>query len=128
MGKPRLGWDIGRKVAGANLIYKTSAGNVTLVITEISNLYLEVSATGTVTLPAVIASKQGAVLTIYSTTAAIIHIDPDAADRLVLNGVAFADGEKMSCDAVAGNSATLIIDSVAGYRVLGTTGVWVNGG
>jgi len=122
-------------VAFTNLTYRTSAGNVTLGLNEIGNNYLEVSAAGTVILPPVPNIAQtspgslvGAVITIYSTTAAVISIDPNAADRIVLYGVAQADGEQITCDAVAGNSVTLICDSVAGWRVLGTTGVWINGG
>jgi hypothetical protein len=122
-------------VAFANLTYRTSAGNVTMGVNEIGNNYLEVSATGTVILPAVPNIAQtsngslvGAVITIYSTTAAVISVDPNAADRIVMDGTAQTDGEQITCDAIAGNSVTLICDSVAGWRVLGKTGIWINGG
>ena len=122
-------------VAFANLTYRTTAIDTTVELNEFGNFYLEVTATATVTVSAIPNIAQGtngsligALLTIYSTTAAIVHVDPNAVDRLVLNGIAQADGEKISCDAVAGNSVTLIVDSTAGLRVLGVVGVWVNGG
>lgn len=116
-------------IAFANLTFRTVSGDTTLGLNEIGNNYLEVSATATITLPVIAdTTLQGAVITIYSTSAAIVHVDPNAADRIVLNGTAQANGEKISCDAIAGNSVTLIVDSASGWRVLGMTGVWINGG
>ena len=122
-------------IAFTNLTYRTMAGDGSLGLNEIGNNYVEVSAAGTITLPAVPNIAQGtngslvgAVVTIYSTTAAVISVDPNASDRIVLGGVAQADGAKITSDGTIGASVTLIVDSVAGWRVLGTTGLWLNGG
>lgn len=106
--------------------YATYAGNQTLSEKECRNGFITVTATATITLPAVTGS--GMCVTVYSTTAAVVHVDANANDRIVLDGTALDDGDKVSCDAVAGNWIVLFNDTNVGWRTLGKQGAWVDGG
>ena len=61
---------------------------------------------------------------VYSTTAAAVVINPDDADRIVLNGTAKADGAALTSASAAGDFICLIADSAAGWTTLGRSGTW----
>ena len=106
--------------------YATYAGNQTLSALECRNGFITMTATGTLTLPAV--SGSGMCVTVYSTTAAVVNVDTNASDRIVLDGTALDDGDKVTCDAVAGNWIVLFNDTNVGWRTVGKQGVWTDGG
>jgi hypothetical protein len=70
----------------------------------------------------------GSVVTVYSTVAALIHVDPDAADLIILNGVALHDGDKISSASGVGDFATMVGALVSGWTVVGRSGTWTDGG
>jgi len=80
---------------------------------------LLVTATATITLPVV-----GAIITIYSTTAAAVMVDPNTDDRIVLDGVAGGNGKKITSASGAGNFVTLVGESADGWTVVGRSGTW----
>ena len=66
----------------------------------------------------------GDALIVYSTGANVVTVKPNAADRIVLNGVAKADGVTIVSDGVAGTYITLVCDSADGWTTLGGFGVF----
>ncbi len=82
---------------------------------------IRVTATATITLPPV---TIGATVTIYSTTAAALMVDPDTNDRIVLDGTAGGNGKKITSASGAGDFVTLIGDSEDGWTVIGRSGTW----
>lgn len=83
--------------------------------------FILVTATATITLPPV---TVGALLTLYSTTAAAVMVDPNASDRIVLDGAPGGDGKKVTSASAAGDFLTLIGDSANGWTVIGRSGTW----
>jgi len=112
----------------AGLETETKTGDVALAADDCRGQIIYVTATGTITLPAVADCVEGASVTIYSTTAATIHIDPDSADRIRLDGTALADGYKITSEGSAGDHITLSKDSADGWTTFGKSGNWTNGG
>lgn len=78
---------------------------------------------GTWNLPAV---ATGASLCVYSTTAAAIVINPDNADRIILDGTALADGDSITSASAAGDFICIMADSAAGWVTLGRSGTWTD--
>jgi hypothetical protein len=99
----------------------TKPGNATLTRSQVKGHLLLVTGAGTITLPAVVI---GATITIYSTTAAAIMVDPNINDRIVLDGVAGGNGKKITSASGAGDYVTLIGDSADGLTVVGRSGTW----
>jgi hypothetical protein len=78
--------EIGRIKYATELIEILSAAIDTLLTAaQVLGQLLLVTATATITLPAVVI---GACITIYSTTEAAVMVDPNANDRIVLDGAA----------------------------------------
>lgn len=105
----------------------TKAANYTLGTDSANEAYgylLTMTATGTVTLPAVVV---GMSVCVYSTTAAAVHVDPNASDRIILNGTALDDGDKLSSSSAAGDYICVIGESSSGWLTLGQSGVWTDG-
>jgi len=92
-----------------------------LTAAQVRGQLVLLTATATITLPAV---TVGAVVTIYSTTAAAVMVDPNVNDRIVLDGVAGGDGKKITSASGAGDYVTLIGDSADGWTVIGRSGTW----
>jgi hypothetical protein len=114
--------EIGQIKYGDGLVEVLSIATDTLLTaTQVLGQLLLVTATATITLPAVIV---GAVITIYSTTAAAVMVDPNANDRIVLNGVAGGNGKKITSASGAGDFVTLIGESTDGWTVIGRSGTW----
>jgi hypothetical protein len=95
--------------------------DTTLTAAQVEGALILVTATATITLPPVII---GATVTIYSTTAAAVMVDPNANDRIVLDGIAGGNGKKITSASAAGDFATLIGDSGDGWTVIGRSGTW----
>ena len=70
-------------------------------------------ASGTVILPPV---EIGQWTCVKATTAAVIYIDPDDADRWVLDGVALADGYKIKSPDLIDDTICFYGDSAAGWK------------
>jgi hypothetical protein len=86
---------------------------------------LTMTATGTVVLPAV---AIGMSVCVYSTTAAAVHIDPNASDKIILDGTALDDGDKVSSASGAGDFICLVGHSADGWLTMGRSGTWTDGG
>lgn len=78
---------------------------------------------GTWNLPAI---ATGMNFCIYSTTAAAVVLNPDDADRIILNGSAQADGATITSASAAGDFICLMVDSAAGWVTLGRSGTWTS--
>lgn len=81
----------------------------------------------TVVLPAVSTVPTGAMMVLYMTTAYVLTIDPNAADRIRLNGVALADGLTIVSGGEVGNYVSLQKDGTDGWTVVGRSGYWAGG-
>lgn len=108
----------------ADVTVTNKAGDATLVASEMNGMVF-VTATATITLPAV---TIGTTVCVYSTTAAAVHVDANASDRIRLNGTALDDGDKVSSASAAGDFICLIGDSADGWTTLGRSGTWTDGG
>ena len=106
-----------------NIVNKSS--NATLTDAETHGSMVFVTATATMTLPAV---SIGNTVCVYSTTAAAVYVDANASDRIRLNGVALDDGDKLTSASAAGDFICLIGDSADGWTTLGRSGTWTDGG
>jgi hypothetical protein len=86
--------------------------------------FIEIT-TGTLTLPAV---GTGMWMCIKTTTAAAVHVDPNASDRFVLDGVALDDGDKLSNTSTIDDTICFYADSAAGWKTLQNPNGWTDGG
>jgi len=93
----------------------------TLSTDQIQGGFIMVSAAVTITLPAVVI---GALITIYSTAANAVVVDPANADRIILDGVDKTDGVAITSASGAGDYVTLLGDSADGWTVIGRSGTW----
>ena len=92
---------------------------------EAYGFLIKMTATGTATLPAVAIGMSGCV---YSTTAAAIHVDANANDRIILNGTALDDGDKVSSASGVGDYICYVGESADGWLTMGRSGTWTDGG
>lgn len=114
--------EIGQITYASQLVEVLSfAADTLLTALQVLGQLIRVTATATISLPPV---AIGAVVTIYSTTAAAVMVDPDANDRIVLDGVAGGNGKKITSASGAGNFVTLIGDSLDGWTTIGRSGTW----
>lgn len=114
--------EIGQKKYASILVEIVSVAIDTLLTAaQVLGQLLLVTATATITLPAVVI---GAYITIYSTTTAAVIVAPNADDRIVLDGVAGGNGKKITSASGAGDFVTLIGDSADGWTVIGRSGAW----
>lgn len=97
------------------------AASQTLTDAECRGYLILVTAAATITLPVAIA---GYIVTVYSTAAAAVSVDPDVTDRIILDGVAGGNGKKITSASGAGDFVTLVADSAAGWTVIGRSGTW----
>ena len=101
------------------------ATDTTLTAAQCRGNIIYVTATATITLPAV--TGDGMIVTVYSTTAAAVHVDANSSDRIVLNGTALDEGDKITSESQAGDFIALHNDTSAGWRTLGRSGIWTDG-
>ena len=120
-------FDAGLIAADAKLVsldlvpVMSTSTSISLTTNQVKGHLILVTATATITLPAVII---GASVTIYSTTAAAVMVDPNNNDRIILDGAAGGDGKKITSASAAGDCVTLIGDSADGWIVIGRSGTW----
>ena len=81
-------------------------------------------ASGTVILPAVATGVYGCV---KATTAATINVDPNASDRFILDGVALADGDKLTSTGTIDETICFYADSASGWTTLFNPHVFTDG-
>jgi len=106
------------------------AASTVLTAAQCKGSAIIVTGAYTMTLPIVTGfngSIGGSVL-VYSAGADIIHVDANAADRIVLDGVALDDGDKITSPGTAGAYVYLVNDTAVGWRVIGRYGTWTDGG
>jgi hypothetical protein len=82
----------------------------------------------TINLPDITTVINGGYFICYMTTVYVLTIDPYANDRIVLNGVALADGNKIVSNGDIGNYVALHKDSTNGWTIIGRSGLWSDGG
>jgi hypothetical protein len=97
------------------------SGTDTLTAAQCKGQVVYMSAAGTLTLPAVVV---GSSVLVFVTTASVVSVDPDAADRIILDGVAGGDGKKITSDGTVGALVQLHGDSANGWTVLGKAKTW----
>ena len=105
-----------------------TAANLTLTSAQCRGSVVFVSAAATITLPAVSSVVEGGNVTVYSTGANAVHVDPNASDRIVLDGTALSDGHKLTSASAAGDFITVVKDGAAGLKTIGRSGTWTDGG
>ena len=105
-----------------------TASDLALTALQCCGSVIFVSAAATITLAAVSGINEGCNVTIYSTGANAIHVDPADADRIVLDGTALGDGNKLTSASAAGDYITVIKDGAVGWKTIGRSGVWTDGG
>jgi len=84
-----------------------------------------------VTAAAVISLRQaspGMRVLVYSTTAAAVSVKAHTNDRIILNGLALDDADKVTSASGAGNFIELIYESSAGWATINRSGTWTDGG
>lgn len=99
----------------------SKAADALLTADQVKGTFILITATATLTLPPV---AVGATITVYSTTAAAVMVDPNTNDRIILNGVAGGNGKKITSASGAGDFVTLIGDSADGWTIIGRSGTW----
>ena len=113
---------------------KTTATSYTLGTTSETELYggtVLVTGAATLTLPAVSTLASCARFAVIVQGAVAVSVDPNAADRLRVDGTAFADGEQATNQSTSGDSLMCRYESSAGWECLSSspTGtLWTNGG
>jgi len=95
--------------------------NHNISIDECRGYFIKVTAAATMKLPPLVA---GGAITFYSTTAAAVSVDPDDADKIILDGVAGGAGKKITSASGAGDLVTLFGDPSDGWYVVGRSGAW----
>lgn len=94
---------------------KQTAVNYTIGTTDPNELYggvIYVTAAATITIPAVAA---GASFTVITVGAVAVSVDPNAADLIVLDGVALSDGDKITNLSTAGDMAVFTYYDATGW-------------
>lgn len=105
---------------------KVTATNYTIGTTDPNELYggiIYVTGAATITIPAVLAGMNFTVITIG---AVAVSVDPNAADLIYRDGVAQADGEKITNLSTAGDLAAFSYFDATGFHA--ATNGWTNGG
>ncbi len=106
---------------------KQTAANYTVGTSDPAELYggvIEVTSAATITIPAV---APGMNFSISTTGAIAVSADPNASDLIVRDGVAQADGEKITNLSTAGDLAVFTARA-DGTGWLAATNGWTNGG
>jgi hypothetical protein len=122
-------WILTKVVGGVMIPNTVSSTPITLTATQCVSYVHYVTNAGatTVNIAAVSTIPDGSFFIVYMTTAFVLTIDPNAVDRIRLNGTALADGLTIVSDGTAGNYVVLQKDSVDGLTVIGRSGYWAGG-
>lgn len=90
--------------------------------------YVTYSGATVINLPAVSGVTDGSYFICYMKTAYTLAINPDDNDRIILNGITLADGNRIISDGSVGNFITLHKDGIDGWTMIGRSGYWIDGG
>jgi len=101
----------------------TYSSNQTLTDTEARGYVVYVDGAATITLPEV---SEGMNITVITIGAIEISIDPNASDKIWLDGTALDDGDKITNSSTAGDLAVLTYFSADGWHA--STNNWTDGG
>lgn len=105
----------GGATVGVRPVSKITAANYTIGTTDANELFggvIYVTAAATITIPAVAA---GASFTVITVGAVAVSVDPNAADLIVLDGVALSDGDKITNLSTAGDIAVFTYYDATGW-------------
>lgn len=105
----------------------TKSGDAVLSAAECNSI-VYATATATITLPDTAGLAVGTWVTVVSTTAAAVHVNPNDADLLIVDGVAYTAGQKASSSSGAGDLITLQYYTAGKWMMTGRSGTWTNGG
>jgi len=97
--------------------------NQALTATECSGYVVYVTGAATITLPAV---ADGMSVTVITIGAVAVSIDPNASDKIWLDGVALDDGDKITNTSTSGDITVVTYYSADGFHA--TTNSWTDGG
>lgn len=118
-------------VGGFKVVTKSTAANYTVGTTSALEAYggiIYVTAACTITLPAVVAGMN---FTIITVGAVAVHADPNAADKMILDGVTLDDGDKATNTSASGDIIHFAYYSADGWYATSygaTGGAWTDGG
>lgn len=101
----------------------TYATSQTLTAVECTGYVIYVTGAATITLPAV---ADGMSVTVITIGAVAVSVDPNASDKIWLDGTALDDGDKITNASTAGDVATLTYYSADGWYA--STNGWSDGG
>jgi hypothetical protein len=102
----------------------TYAANQTLTAEQCDGTYvIYVTGAATITLPAI---ATGLNVTIITIGAVAVSIDPNASDKIWLDGAPLDDGDKITNTSTAGDIAVLTYYSADGWHA--STNSWIDGG
>ncbi len=104
------------KITGSSYTIGTTSGN------ELYGGVIYVTGSATLTIPAV---ASGASFTVITMGAVAVSVDPNAADLIYLDGVALADGDKITNLSTAGDIAVFTYFDSTGWVAI--TNNWVDG-
>jgi hypothetical protein len=102
----------------------TVATSETLKESDMYNTLVLLTGAATVTLPAV---KPGMDAIFINASGDDMNIDPNAADKIRLDGAQLDDGDKIA-NTTIGHWVNLITESADGFVAIGPTGSWTDGG
>jgi hypothetical protein len=95
----------------------------TLTVTECNGYVIYVTGAATIVLPAI---ATGMSVTIITIGAVAVSVDPNASDKIYLDGTALDDGDKITNLSKAGDIAVLTYYSADGWYA--STNAWTDGG
>ena len=99
------------------------ASNQTLTAAECNGYVIYVTGAATITLPAI---ASGMSVTVITIGAVAVSVDPNAVDKIWLDGTALDDGDKITNGSAAGDIAVLTYYSADGWHA--ATNGWTDGG
>lgn len=118
--------DASGTLALQEVVTKVASGNYTIGTTNPRECYggiITVDAAATLTIPAVVAGMH---FTVVTKGAVAVSVDPNASDKLYLEGVALDDGDKVTNLSTSGDTATFYALDATGFMVI--TNGWTDGG
>lgn len=115
------------KTYANNIQTLTFASSDTLTASQCNGQVVYVTSAATLTLPPVAEGMSVAIFTIGNVA---VSIDPNASDRIWLDGAALDDGDKIDNSSTAGDIAVLTYYSADGWHATtySSTGGWTDGG
>ena len=108
---------------GIGIGTSTYSASQTLTATECKGYVIYVTGAATITLPSVADGMHVTVITIGDVE---VSVDPNASDKIWLDGVALDDGDKITNGSASGDIAVLTYYSADGWH--GSTNGWTDGG